>query len=92
MNRTSMLSALIISTCLRANAASPKISHDTPTRSANLVDVIVEFKHAPNGSHVQKIAARGGVLKTDLSLLIALHVALPANRIGPGLQQVCLDT
>jgi hypothetical protein len=46
-----MLAALILSTSLGANAASPKISHDTPTRSTGLVDVIVQFKHAPNGSH-----------------------------------------
>ncbi|HMC75129.1 MAG TPA: S8 family serine peptidase, partial [Terriglobales bacterium] len=81
MKRTSILAALILTASISADAASPKISHDTPTRGAGLVDVIVQFKHTPNGSHAQKVAARGGVLKTDLSLVKALHVALPANRI-----------
>jgi serine protease AprX len=45
------------------------------------VDVIVQFKHVPGTAHAAKIAGDGGVVKTDLSLVKALHASLPANQL-----------
>jgi hypothetical protein len=57
MKRTSILAALILSASISADAASPKISHDTPTRGAGLVDVIVQFKHTPAMLRRSQLAA-----------------------------------
>ena len=52
MKRTSILAALILSASISADAASPKISHDTPTRGAGLVDVDVSGDQGPNGGNI----------------------------------------
>lgn len=73
--------AVLIATTLTVSAKNQKISGDTQTRSAGAVDVIVQFKHTPTAAHAAKITSRGGSLKSDLSLVNALHVSMPSNRL-----------
>src|SRR5689334_18953566 len=81
MRKTLFLAPLLAAASFAANAKSAKISFDTPMRKVGVVEVIVQFKHAPNATHADKILSRGGVLKSDLSLVNALHVSMPTNRL-----------
>src|ERR1700745_1586320 len=81
MRKTVLLTVMLAAASIGASARSAKISTDTPTRNTGAVEVIVQFKHAPNATHAAKILSRGGVLKTDLSMVNALHVSLPGNRL-----------
>ena len=50
--------------------------------SGSTVDVIVQFTSAPSQKHHDKIARRGGKLKTDLSGVIkAAHYQVPADQL-----------
>jgi len=64
-----------------AYAKNAKIATDTAVHSTGAVDVIIQFKHKPTASHVAKIGEHGGVLKSDLSLVNAMHARVPANRL-----------
>jgi serine protease AprX len=71
----------ILLLALAANARSPKIAPDTNTAASGMLDVIVQFKHVPGSSHISKVIADGGVLRTNLSFIKALHASLPASEV-----------
>lgn len=59
-----------------------KISTDLRNAHAHgMLNVIVQFKHTPDAAHAAKIANHRGVLKSDLSLINAFHVSLPAREL-----------
>ena len=49
--------------------------------SAELVNVIVQFKHSPGEQHKSKIRANGGLVDSELPLVKALSIRVPANRL-----------
>ena len=87
---------VLFAAALTAQAKNPKVSADIPSSSSNSVDVIVQFKHTPNAQHASKITNRGGILKSDLSLVNSLHASVPGNRIedlanDPEVAHISLD-
>jgi len=79
--RKLLLITFVFTLALVANAKNPKISPDTSTSTPGTIDVIVQFKHVPGATHRAKVASRGGVVKTDLSLIKSLHVSLKASEL-----------
>ena len=79
--RNILVTVLLAAASISASARSRKISSDVPARNTGAVDVIVQFKHVPSTAHAAKITSRGGRLTSDLSVVKALHVSMPANRL-----------
>src|SRR4029077_4956620 len=57
---------------------APEVKAD---HSTELVNVIVQFKHSPGEQHKGKIRANGGMVDSDLPLVRALSIKVPANRL-----------
>ncbi len=63
-----------------AFARHPKVARDLEGKPASAtVDVIVQFKSLPGAATRQRVSARGGILKTDLSGLKAGAYSIPAG-------------
>jgi hypothetical protein len=94
--RRFLLIGILLASAAAANARSRKISDANPA-SPDMLDVIVQFKHVPGAGHTAKIAGHGGVVKTDLSLVKALHASVPASQLeklasSEGVTRLCPPT
>lgn len=79
--RNLLLVPILLATALLASARSPKIAPDTDTVAPGMLDVIVQFKQAPRAAHIAKINDHGGFVRTNLSIVNALHASMPTNEI-----------
>lgn len=63
-------------------APVPKIAPDLKTGDpSSVVDVIVQFNHAPTDAEHQKVASRGGTLKTTLGITNGALYSVPAGQL-----------
>src|ERR1051326_2467937 len=79
--RKFIAAVIFVAGVIPANARSQKIASDVPNRNSGSLEVIIQFRHRPTTAHVAKILGYGGTPKSDLSLVKALHAAIPANRL-----------
>ena len=65
-------------------AATPggKVAHDLETSGSRNVNVIVQFKVAPGQEHHAMVAAHGGKLERQLSLIRGAAYTMPADRLA----------
>jgi len=80
--RNFLLISFLLGSALFVSARNDKLSPDTRHDGNDAVDVIVQFKHRPGSAHAAAVTNKGGVFKGDLSLIKALHISIPANRIA----------
>ena len=77
--KTCSLSAILFLFTSSAFASQPKIAKDLEGLDPNApVDVIVQYKTAPNAAHHHQVTARGGLLTSDLSVAKAGAYTIPA--------------
>ena len=64
--------------------AAERHKHSPELESLDLesnVDVIIQYKQAPVERHHSKVTARGGMLRTHLSLVNGAHYTIPATSL-----------
>ncbi len=81
MRNLSLLFCLFAVT-LTAAAKTDKISSDISRDPNGVSEVIIQFKHIPGTEHAAKVIRRGGTVKTDLSVVKALHVSIGNNELA----------
>ena len=66
-----------------ADAKNRKLSRDldAATTSSQSVDVIVQYKSAPDSKHVSKAEGHGAMLKHQFGVINAAHFSIPGDQL-----------
>src|SRR5690348_1683504 len=80
--RLGLRGLLLVTLTLGLAHGESKVAPDFNPKAGSTADVIVQFRHAPSGTHHQKIRAQGGTLRQELRPAHAAAYTLPAEAVS----------